>query len=441
MKKKFLSLLFATTIIAGCLTGCGGDDKDSEDTGNGTGSTNKDAASDEGTGNSEADPVANLIAATEGTVSLRIWASDEDQEFTQGLLDSFQQEYPDVTFELLLGAESEADAKDDILTDIESAPDVYTFADDQINELVNAGALQEVVNTYTYDVKKENLPASVEAATMNGRMYAYPMTADNGYFLFYDSGVFTEDDVQSLDSMIKVADKAGKKIGMIVQDAWYNYSFFKGAGYDVRLNEDGLTNSCEWNAKGATDVAQAIIDLGNTGVFVNAADDPAIMTGVKEGTFAAVVSGVWNADEIREAWEDGYAATKLPTYTVAGKQVQMASFSGYKLIGVNPHSKYIGWSMLLAEYLTNEKNQMARFEARGLGPANVKAAASGAVQASPAIAAQAAQAEFATPQRVGNNYWEPANTLGSTLISGNPEKTDLQKLLDNAVAGITAPVE
>jgi arabinogalactan oligomer/maltooligosaccharide transport system substrate-binding protein len=97
--------------------------------------------------------------------------------------------------------------------------------------------------------------------------------------------------------------------------------------------------------------------------------------------------------------------------------------------------------MLLAEFLTNEESQEARFEARGLGPANIVASESDAVQASPAIAALAAQAAYATPQRVGGNYWEPANTLGSILISGNPDGTDLQTLLDNAVDGITASVE
>jgi arabinogalactan oligomer/maltooligosaccharide transport system substrate-binding protein len=449
MRKKILSLFLASAMVAGCLAGCGSDDTttnsdnsqatDSEDSADADDTNTDDASSDDSTASNDA--VANLIAATTDTVSLTVWASEEDQDFTQELLDKFKAEYSDVTFDIQLGAESEADAKDDILTDIEAAPDVYAFADDQINELVNAGALQEVAATYTYDVANENLAGSVEAASMNGKLYAYPMTADNGYFLFYDSNVFSEEDVQSLDKMCEVAAAAGKKVAMICTDAWYNYSFFKGAGYDVTLNDDGLTNSCTWNADGATDVAQAIIDLGSTDGFESAADDATIMTGVNEGTYAAVVSGVWNADAIAEAWGDGYAATKLPTYTVAGNQVQMSSFSGYKLIGVNPHSSNVGWAMLLAEFLTNEESQVARFEARGLGPANINASESDAVQASPAIAALAAQAAYATPQRVGGNYWEPANTLGSILISGNPDGTDLQTLLDNAVDGITASVE
>ena len=430
MKKKFLALAMATTLVAGCLTGCGKDEKKND-------SSSSSSSTSSGV-NQEA--IDNLISATEGTVSLTVWASEEDQDFTQGLIDDFVKQYPDVKFDIKLGACSEADAKDTVLTDIEAAADVFTFADDQMNELVNAGALQEVVSTYTYDVKGETVAGAVEAASMDGKLYAYPTTADNGYFLYYDSSVFSESDVESLDKMLEVAGAANKKVAMEVSGAWYNYSFFKGAGYDVTLNDDGVTNSCNWNADGATDVAQAIIDIGKSDAFLNA-NDADIVTGVTEGKIAAAVSGTWNADTIKAAWGDNYAATKLPTYTVAGKQVQMASFSGYKLIGVNSHSKNVGWSMILAEFLTNEENQVARFNARSLGPANAKAAASSDVQSNPAIAALAKQADYAVPQRVGGNYWEPANTLGLTLISGNPDGTDLQKLLDNAVEGITAPVQ
>ena len=372
MKKKGLALLMAATLAFGALVGCGGgetspasdDTNATEDAGAAEDTDAADSSSDDSAAASSDDAVANLIAATTDTVTLTVWASEEDQEFTQGLLDSFQSQYSDVAFDITLGAKSEADAKDDVLADVEAAPDVYAFADDQINELVNGGALQEVVNTYTYDVKGENLAGSVEAATLNGKLYAYPMTADNGYFLYYDKSVFS--DVSSLDSMIEQADAAGKKIAMMVSNAWYNYAFFKGAGYDVYLNDDGLTNTCNWNDAGATDVAQAIIDLGKTGTFIDAKEDADIVTGITDGTLAAAVSGVWNADAIKEAWGDNYAASKLPTFTVAGNQVQMSSFSGYKMIGVNPHSSNVGWSMLLAEYLTNAENQVARFEARGL---------------------------------------------------------------------------
>ena len=411
MKKKVLATLLATAMTVGCLTGCGGgaaeqpaaeapaaeapaaeepaaDDAAAEE----APAVEAPATAEEGT-----DPVATLIAATTGTVTLKVWASEEDQDLTTKLLDDFKAAYPDVTFDITLGAESESTAKDTVLTD-------------------------------------------VEAAAVDGKVYAYPMTADNGYFMFYDSSVFSESDVQSLEKMIEVADAAGKKIAMDISNGWYIYAFFQGAGLELKLNDDGLTNTCTWNAAGGTDVAQAIIDLTASGVLVDMNDED-MATQIAEGNVAACVNGTWRAETAAEAWGDNYAATKLPTFKAGGKECQMSSYSGYKLVGVNPHSANVGWAMLLAEFLTNESAQTARFEARGLGPSNLNAAGSDAVQANPAIAALAEQAAYATPQRVGGNFWSPAETLGQILASGNPDGTDLQELLDTTVEGITAPVE
>ena len=52
-----------------------------------------------------------------------------------------------------------------------------------------------------------------------------------------------------------------------------------------------------------------------------------------------------------------------------------------------------------------------------------------------ALAALAEQSEYADLQRVGDNYWSPAATLGESIVEGN--YTDAQTLLDDAVAGIT----
>ena len=453
MKKKALATLLTATIAVASLSGCGSngggadsapapapaaeeeqapaaeeesapaDDTSAEDTS---------AAAD------TSDAVATLIANTSGTVTLTVWASEEDQDLTTKLLEDFKSAYPDVTFEITLGSESESTAKDTVLTDVEAAADVYAFADDQINELVQAGALQEVAATYTYDVKSANATGAIEAASVGGKLYAYPMTADNGYFMFYDASVFSESDVQSLEKMLEVADAAGKKVAMDISNGWYIYSFFQGAGYELTLNDDG-SNTCTWNAPGGTDVAQTIMNLCETNTLIDLGDEE-MATAIAEGTVAAAVNGTWRAETASDAWGDNYAATKLPTFNVAGKDVQMSSYSGYKLVGVNPYSANIGWAMLLAEYLTNEESQTARFEARGLGPSNINAASSSAVQANPAIAALAEQAAYATPQRVGGNYWAPAETLGQVLAGGSVS-SDLQSVLDTAVEGITAPIE
>ena len=437
MKKKFLSIALASMMVAAAITGCGNPEvaNDTEETQTEPAADNSGDSAESG-GEASADAVLNLINNTTGPVDLTLWASEEDQDFTQGVIEDFKALYPDITFNITLGAESESTAKDKVLTDVEAAADVYTFAHDQINDLVNAGALQEVLATYTYDVKNANVQTSVDAATVGGKLYAYPMTADNGYFMFYNSEVIK--DPSNLEAMIADAKTAGKKIAIEFKNGWYLYGFFKAVGLDATLNEDGKTNTCNWNGEGGVDVCQAILDAVASGVVVNM-DDGTTVTGIKDGTVCAAINGIWNAQVAADAWGENYEASKLPTMKIGGKDCQLSSYSGFKLIGVNPHAKNIGWAMLLAEYLTSEEVQTARFEARNLGPSNINAASSDAVKSDKAISALAAQAPFSTPQIIGGNYWSPAETLGQILASGNPDNTDLQQLLDTAVEGITAP--
>ena len=383
-------------------------------------------------------------ALAEDTVALLVWVGDDaDQEWINGVIDNFKVANPGTKFDIKVGIQSESTAKATILTDITAAADVFTFADDQLGELVNAGALQPV-SLNVEDVIARNVAGAVAASTVDGTLYAYPATADNGYFMFYNKEYFTEEDVLSLDTMLEKAAAEGKKVSMDWSSGWYLYSFFQGAGLTMKLLPDGVNNESNWNATDTpitgVEVAQAMLDIAANPGFINQGDGE-FVTGIKDGTVIAGVNGVWNAVAAQEAWGDNYAATKLPTYTVAGQQAQMASFAGYKLVGVNAYSVNVGWAMMLADFMTNEQSQVSRFTLRGQGPSNLAAGASAEVQASPAIVALAEQNPYATTQRVGGNYWTPAASFGAIIYGGNEDGTDLQTLLDNMVAGITAPVQ
>ena len=366
-----------------------------------------------------------------------MWGAEEDQDLLREISDKFIEKYGNYGGKITinLGAQSEKEAKDTVLTDPTAAADVFAFADDQLNELVQAGALQEV-QLNADDVKSRNTPASVDAATVDGKLYAYPLTADNGYFMFYDKSFFTEDDVKSLDTMMDKAAAAGKKVSMDVANGWYLYSFYAGAGLNLALADDGVNTVCNWNEAPGADVTQAVINICKNPGFIALKDEE--FTGkLKDGTLVAGVNGTWRANDAAEAWGDNYAACKLPTYTLNGEQVQMASFSGFKLIGVNPHSANVGAAMLLADFVTNEENEELRFKERAQGPSNTNALAAAS---SPALTAVVDQSEYANLQRVGGNFWASAETLGSICVNGNPDGKDTQTLVDDAVAGITAPV-
>ena len=93
---------------------------------------------------------------------------------------------------------------------------------------------------------------------------------------------------------------------------------------------------------------------------------------------------------------------------------------------------------MLAEWLTNEANQVKRFEARAMGPTNINAAASEAVQQNVALAALSLQSQFAVSQKdVLGNFWTPAEAFGTAMEAKDYSK-DLQTMLDEMVAQIIA---
>ena len=390
------------------------------------------------------------------TIKLTVWGAEEDQNLLKELTDKFQETYKDQTFDIQIGVESESTAKDTVLTDVEAAADVYAFADDQISDLVKAGALLklddyadalQLAGKTLDDVKAANVDGSIEAATVDGSLYAFPRAADNGYFLYYDSSVLTEEDVASWDSLLAAADKAGKKVGMTLASGWYNASFFYGAGFTTELNEDGTT-AMDWNGTSAdgytgVDVVKGMLDIAGNSAFMAIADGD-ISNQLASGNLVACVSGTWDGITAQNVYGDGYAATKLPTFKVGDAQVQQGSVAGYKFVGVNGYSENSGWAVLLADYISNEEAQQAFFDQRESGPSNKNVAASDSVKENVALGALAQQAEFAQAQKVGGKYWDPAQTFGELIAQGTLSADDdaaIQEALDNLVDGATAPIE
>lgn len=400
---------------------------------------------------------AMCVNAAEEEIALTLWGAEEDQDLLKELVGKFEETYPDQKFNIEIGVESESTAKDTILTDVEAAADVYAFASDQIYDLQKAGALadlteydeafQAVAGKSIEDVKNANSESSVEAATIDGELYAFPMAGDNSYFLFYDSSVISPEEAGSWDTLLAAAEKAGKQVGMTLASGWYNAGFFYGAGFTTDLNDDGTT-SMDWNGTSAdgytgVQVVQSMLDIAGNASFMAIADGDT-SNQIAAGGLCAVVSGTWDAQAAQEAFGDGYAAAKLPTFTVGEDQVQMGSAFGYKFVGVNAYSENIGWAAVLAEFLTNEEAQIERFEARQIGPTNKVAVESDAVKANAAISAVIEQSEFGVIQRVSGKYWDPSKTFGENIAQGKiaaDDEAGIQAALDNLVEGVTAPVE
>ena len=367
--------------------------------------------------------------------TLKVWAAQEDQTLTRSFADQFIAQNPHYSVAIELGVVGEPDTYARYSEDPDAAADVFFYPNDQLRDFVNAGGLYEVTRNKD-DIIARNGEGSIGSATLDGKLYGYPATADNGYFLYYDKSVLSEDDVKTLDKILEVSDAAGKRVLMNLDDnGWYVASFFLGAGCTLTIGADGK-QICDFNNANGLAAARAMRAFAGHRAYINGNDD--VLKGGIGGTISAGISGTWNAEDISSILGDNYGATKLPTFTMDGQQVQIGSFGGYKLVGINSlitEAEKLVIAMDFADFLTNEENQLTRFNARAMGPSNTNAAANPAVQENLALAALAAQAVYATSQNdVLGDYWPPAGAFGTAMV--NQDSTDLQTLLDNMVTQI-----
>ena len=365
-------------------------------------------------------------------VNLKVWGAQEDQAMLKTMVESFKKLHNDKDYNITFGVVGEKDTQTKIMEDPSAAADVFAFPDDQLRDLAGAGVLYEITLNKA-KINAEHTEGAVKAATLNGKLYAYPMTADNGYFLYYDKSVLSADDVKTLDGLMNAAAAKNKKVLMDISNGWYAASFFLTAGGTLGLKDGKQT--CDFNNENGVAAGEAMKAFCGHSAFMTGED--AVLTGGIGNTIAAGVSGTWTADAIKEKLGENYAATKLPTVTLNGKQVQLKSFAGYKLMGVNSATKHPKEAMLLAEYLTNEDNQLLRFKTRAMGPSNKKAAANDEVKKNVALAALAMQNEFGVSQaEVLNATWQPIEAFGTAMENKDTGKT-VKQLLDTMVAQIT----
>ena len=375
-------------------------------------------------------------------ITLSLWATEAKMSLVDRAMQDFQKIHADeVEIEWQVSKEAEDTCKETVLSNPEGAADIYAFADDQLDELKDAGALLKL------DVNPEEAlkpfggsdSTAYESVVRDGAMYAYPESA-NGYFLYYHKKYFDKKDIRSLERIIQIAGNDNKKVTMDFSSGWYLYSFFQGAGMTLKLDDTGSKNICDWNRKDGTptgkELAKALLGITTSRGFKSMTDD-AFVEGVKNGSIIAGINGAWNADTVSACWGLDYGAAKLPTFMVGKKKVQMASFAGYKVVGINAYTKYPEWCRKFVEYFTSKEKQFIEFQETGEVPANQEVADMEEVQKAPAVKALTEQEQYASLQRVGGNYWNAASKFGVTIASGNPDKKDLQELLNKMVKGIT----
>ena len=402
MKKKALSL-FLVTAMAVSMVGCGSKDADK----------NTEKKDTEVVAATEKEAVAE-DEAWEG--DLTVWSPQEDQDtnWLQDQCEAFAAEHPNWKINFNYGVCPEGEAKDNVTKDVEAAADVYMLANDNIPDLVSAGALSELGGDYLGYVTSTNSDSILASVTYNDSVVAFPFTP-NTWFMYYDKSVFSEDDVKNFDTMLEKAGEAGKKVSFKLTDSWYIEAFYVANGCTLFGDGTDTDAGIDFGGDKAAAVTEYLVDLAANPNFLVDADGSGL-AGLGDSV-AALFSGTWDAEAVKEKLGDNMGVAALPTVTIDGKEGQMKSFIGSKAIGVNPNAENMQVAMALAAYLAGEDAQKDHYDMRNILPTNTNIAVDDEIAAAVADAMiNTSIMQPLVPEM--SNYWSPAENMGKALVAG-----------------------
>lgn len=364
-------------------------------------------------------------------IELTIWGSAAQEQTFKDMAEEFKKANPDKKYKIKVGISEEDMAYSNVSKDPSAAADVYCYSNDQLVPLLRVGALARIGGTKLDNIKAENseesvISGSIAYGTADEKVYGYPYASDNGCFMFYDKSVVSETDVTSLEKIIEKCESNNnnKKIAWAIDVPWYTAGWFFAFGcdysvvYDYNANYKETEIDISLNNEGGINACKAIAKLTSSKSFAGLGTSNAtIVTGFSTHSTAVAVSGTWNAKQIKSILGDNYGVCKLPTVNVNGTPQQLSSFKGYKLFGVNPHSKNIAEAHNLAAFLSGEAMQKVRFEKHTVGPTNIAAANASSIKDDETFLALNAQNVFAKDQTsVPTNFWEPLKSVGMQIF-------------------------
>lgn len=366
-----------------------------------------------------------------GSYSIKVWCDKSILTLTQTQIKAFETlNNGKYKLNVNVEPESEGDAATDMLQDVQSGADIFCFAQDQLSRLKIAGALMDITSTMADAVKSDNVKASINAATYANNLCAFPMTSDNGYFMYYDKSVLSEDDITDMDKIIaklsalRDQQKSNYHINyQVFSNGFYAASYFMATGCYSKWGIDPATGNF-------TDYQDTYKEKGMPALKglqkLKASDlvSPNDQTNKLGDTASVAISGIWNYSAAKQALGENLGCAQMPSFSVDGQTYHISSFSGYKLIGVKPQTdaKKASVCRKIARYLTNEQCQTERFKNAGWGPSNIAAANSEEVLAQPGLKALSEQDQYSKEQSIcPGSWWSNVATLSSSVKAGSTQ--------------------
>lgn len=491
MKAKFLLLLVSAT----ALVSCGGGGNATETVTASVTSSVASSTTTEGSQATEESQVSDGRRPVEWTnpfadtateeVTLTVWGGESQTsvDFINTVAADFKKANPRSNYTINVKPVSESSVSGDWESDPANAADLAIAADDQIPSMVSSGRL---VDLNALDAKKipgildyvvnNNLEESIEVLTHGDKVYGFPVSASNGFVLYYNAKYINAEQAKTFDGLLAAihaaSETAGRNLtfGYPYNSGWYLDGWFHGAGFTATGEAGALSVECNWNEtlKGdgteGKDVAGAMVKLahGQYKQHWSAGKSEDLLARISDDStnqVVATISGTWDYNRLVKTWgEENAKAAVLPSYhlDLANKDVQMHSVKGFKVAIVNKSRKNAVAAARFAEFLANYQSQVLRYDMLNEAPASKNARALVMDEnVNPVVKAINDQWNTSFVEKVNPTFWHPTNGLSVQLSAANNDTAkfvtsgegtkevvlnyeEIQKALDNCVDALSA---
>lgn len=303
MRKKILAAVLVAAMTAMTVVGCGSSSSSSSSN-SGSGDKQTNAGGEDKTNAGGENQTDAVIDYGEGTI--KIWVPDKTIDFTKEQVTKFAEAHPDMMgkYEVVVEPVGEGEAAKNMIADVEAGADLFAFAQDQLARLIGADAVTQIQGDYADFVATANDAGAAGAAKVGDKTYAFPLTSDNGYFLYYDKSVVT--DPSSLDKIIEDCEAAGKSFYYSLNDGWYQPAFFFGAGctltYETNDKGEFVGSNIDYASDKGVAAMKGLIKLANSKALVLGND------AAKATNAAAIITGTWSAKTVQDKLRSNQAS-------------------------------------------------------------------------------------------------------------------------------------
>lgn len=362
MKKKLLSVLLATTIVASLFAGCSSE-KETKDT--------------SAAGVAEAEKTSTETATTTETtgekVKLSIYAqyADDDTKVPYDYaVEQLAKEYPNVELELIVQSQDDGMTLSTLAAS-NNLPDIFQAGTEIINSfretnqvmVLNDVAKSTGFEDKVYDSCKDLLYAD------DGNIYAFPYAGQEYVLWYYNKAIFKDCGLevpQTYDELLKCIEVLNSKditpMSLFGQEGWISSSMYDAIA--TRYAAGGIKDLDEGNAQitdqAYVDAANMMSQLVNANMFsadVSNTNYDQASAMFLEGKAAMFLNGQWYIEDATKALGEDVGWMYFPAPDTASYESGKTAFagggstSGY---AVNPDSKNAALAAEVAAFISEK---------------------------------------------------------------------------------------